>query len=95
MIEWRALMRALETDGPSETHVAHLKALYRDACVVIALGPSRAVPRDEDRPSGEIYLEASSDALPMAEDTGTWTTTCVASTAAPSPSSSPTPPWAK
>jgi hypothetical protein len=65
-IEQRTLMRALETDGPSEALAARLKALYRDAGVVIALGPSRAVPRDEDRPSDETDLDP--DALPMADD---------------------------
>jgi hypothetical protein len=65
-IEQRALMRALEADGPSETLAARLKALYRDAGVVIALGPSRAVPRDEDedRPADDL----DPDALPMADD---------------------------
>jgi hypothetical protein len=71
-IEQRALMRALETDGPSEALAARLKALYRDAGVVVALGPSNAVPRDEDRPIDEADVDPDSDpspdAMPMADD---------------------------
>ena len=71
-IEQRALMRALETDGPSEALAARLKALYRDAGVVVALGPSNAVPRDEDRPIDEADVDADSnishEAMLMADD---------------------------
>lgn len=71
-IEQRALMRALETEGPSETLAARLKALYRDAGVVVALGPSRAVPGADDRPDDETDFDPDSDAspddLPMADD---------------------------
>lgn len=71
-IEQRALMRALETDGPSEALAARLKALYRDAGVVVALGPSRSVPRDDDLPDDEAdfdpELDPNPDAMPMADD---------------------------
>ncbi|MDD3352830.1 hypothetical protein [Zoogloea sp.] len=53
-IEQRALLNALAESGPSEGLLQRMQALYQDACLSIALGPSLALShQDGDRESAD------------------------------------------
>ena len=45
-IEQDSLLKALAENGPSENLMHRMQALYKDACLVIALGPHTALERD-------------------------------------------------
>lgn len=45
-IEQNILLKMLAESGPSESLMCRMQALYKDACLVVALGPSLAVQRD-------------------------------------------------
>jgi len=47
-IEQDTLLKALAETGPNESLMRRMQALYKDACVVVALGPCTALPRDAD-----------------------------------------------
>lgn len=44
-IEQDSLLKALAENGPSENLMHRMQALYKDACLVVALGPCNAVER--------------------------------------------------
>jgi hypothetical protein len=55
-IEQSILLKALAESGPSESLMRRMQALYKDACLVVALGPSMAIqrsPDDEGRESAD------------------------------------------
>ena len=65
-IEQASLLKALAENGPSENLMHRMQALYKDACVVIALGPRGAAelpPQDgkldyADEQDFAAYVEA-------------------------------------
>jgi hypothetical protein len=65
-IEQSILLKALAESGPSESLMRRMQALYKDACLVVALGPTTALqrtPEDETRESAdekdvEFYVKA-------------------------------------
>lgn len=53
-IEQATLLKALAEEGPSESLARRMQALYKDVCVVIALGPTLARPREPQDEAREI-----------------------------------------
>ena len=52
-IEQSTLLKALAETGPNESLMRRMQALYKDTCVVVALGPTTAIERDpEDQARG-------------------------------------------
>lgn len=52
-IEQSTLLKALAETGPNESLMRRMQALYKDTCVVVALGPTTAIQRDpEDQARG-------------------------------------------
>ena len=65
-IEQDSLLQELAETGPNEDLMRRMQALYKDACAVVALGPTTALqraPEDENREHAdhedfEFYVEA-------------------------------------
>ena len=55
-IEQDSLLKALAENGPSESLMHRMQALYKDACVVIALGPNIALERGPED-AGREYAD--------------------------------------
>lgn len=56
-IEQDSLLKALAENGPSENLMHRMQALYKDACLVVALGPSTALERSPEDASREYADE--------------------------------------
>jgi len=56
-IEQDSLLKALAENGPSEPLMHRMQALYKDACLVVALGPSTALERSPEDASREYADE--------------------------------------
>lgn len=56
-IEQSTLLKALAETGPNENLMRRMQALYKHACVVVALGPTTAIARPPDDESREYADE--------------------------------------